>query len=168
MASAASPASAPAAPLRMPTMVGGAKFQQEVLDWTKQSSHLYITVTCALIFMWAVYAEKIPAAWRWQLSTTIGRTLLLLLLYVVYMAAGWIPALLFAMAIAMTWANRPLQKPAGVKEGFNNRIVTDVAGKDLWFAEKVIGGEPQAIIQDRVDTDAVQSSSQKGNSRTSK
>jgi hypothetical protein len=54
-------------------MVGGAKFQQEVLDWTKQSSHLYITVACALIFMWAVYSEKIPAAWRWQLSTTIGR-----------------------------------------------------------------------------------------------
>jgi len=149
-------------------MVGGAKFQQEVLDWTKQSSHLYITVSCALIFMWAVYAEKIPAAWRWQLSTTIGRTLLLLLLYVVYMAAGWIPAILFAIAIAMTWANRPLQKPAGVKEGFDNRIVMDVAGKDLWFVEKVIGGDPQAIIQDRVDTDAVQSNSQKGNSRTSK
>jgi len=84
------------------------------------------------------------------------------------MAAGWIPALLFAMAIAMTWANRPLQKPAGVKEGFNNRIVMDVAGKELWFAEKVIGGDPQEIVQDRVDTDAVQSSSQKGNSRTSK
>jgi hypothetical protein len=149
-------------------MVGGAKFQQEVLDWTKQSSHLYITVSCALIFMWAVYAEKIPAAWRWQLSTTIGRTLLLLLLYVVYMAAGWIPAILFAIAIAMTWANRPLQKPAGVKEGFDNRIVMDVAGKDLWFVEKVIGGDPKAIIQDHVDTDAVQSNSQKGNSRTSK
>ena len=72
------------------------------------------------------------------------------------------------MAIAMTWANRPLQKPAGVKEGFNNRIVMDVAGKDLWFVEKVIGGDPQAIIQDHVDTDAVQSNSQKGNSRTSK
>lgn len=161
-------ATASPAPLRMPTMVGGAKFQQEVLDWTKQSSHLYITVSCALIFMWAVYAEKIPAAWRWQLSTTIGRTLLLLLLYVVYMAAGWIPAILFAIAIAMTWANRPLQKPAGVKEGFDNRMVMDVAGKDLWFVEKVIGGDPQAIIQDRVDTDAVQSNSQKGNSRTSK
>jgi len=149
-------------------MVGGAKFQQEVFDWTKQSSHLYITVTCALIFMWAVYSEKIPPAWRWQLSTTIGRTLLLLLLYVVYMAAGWIPALLFAIAIAMTWANRPLQKPAGVKEGFNNRIVTDVGGKDLWFAEKVIGREPHTIVQDRVDTYAVQSNNQKGNSRTSK
>lgn len=149
-------------------MVGGAKFQQEVLDWTKQSSHLYITVSCALIFMWAVYAEKIPAAWRWQLSTTIGRTLLLLLLYIVYMLAGWIPALLFAIAIAMTWANRPLQKPAGVKEGFDNRIVMDVAGKDMWFAEKVIGGDPQEIVQDRVDTDAVQSNNQRGNSRTSK
>jgi hypothetical protein len=161
-------ATAAAPTLRMPTMVGGAKFQQEVLDWTKQSSHLYTTVTCALIFIWAVYAEKIPAAWRWQLSTTIGRTLLLLLLYIVYMLAGWIPALLFAIAIAMTWANRPLQKPAGVKEGFNNRIVTDVDGKNMWFAEKVIGRDPHTIIQDRVDTDAVQSNSQKGNPRTSK
>jgi hypothetical protein len=149
-------------------MIGGAKFQKDVLDWTKQSSDLYITVACSLIFMWAVYSEKLPPEWRWQLSTSIGRVLLLILLYVIYMLAGWLPALLFAIAIAMTWANRPLQKPAGVKEGFNNTVVTDVGDKKLWFVEKVIGGDPQRIVQTRVDTRAIQDDSGLGSSRTSK
>ena len=165
-ASASPTATAPA--FRFPAMVGGAKFQKDVLDWTKQSSHLYITVASALIFMWAVYSEKLPPAWRWQLSTSIGRMLLLILLYVVYMLAGWLPALLFAIAIAMTWANRPLQKPAGVKEGFNDTVVTDVGDKNLWFVEKVIGGDPQRIVQSHIDTQAVQDDSGKGSTRTSK
>lgn len=170
MATAASASASPtvATPLRIPTMVGGAKFQKDVLDWTKQSSHLYITVASALIFMWAVYSEKLPPAWRWQLSTSIGRVLLLILLYVIYMLAGWLPALLFAIAIAMTWANRPLQKPAGVKEGFNNTVVTDVGDKKLWFIEKVLSENPQRIVQTHVDTQAVQDDSGKGSTRTSK
>jgi hypothetical protein len=151
----------------MPTMVGGAKFQQEVLDWTKQSSHLYITVACALIFMWAVYSEKIPTAWRWQLSTTIGRTLLLLLLYIVYMLAGWIPALLFAIAIAMTWANRPLYKPLEVREQFDNIKVTDITSKK-WFVEKVLYEEPKSIIQDRISTQAIQDDYASSAGRTSR
>jgi len=167
-ASSASAAPASAVPLRFPTMVGGAKFQKDVLDWTKQSSHLYITVACSLIFMWAIYSEKLPPAWRWQLSTSIGRVLLLILLYVIYMLAGWLPALLFAIAIAMTWANRPLQKPAGVKEGFNNTVVTDVGDKNLWFVEKVLSENPQRIVQSHVDTQAVQDDSGMGSSRTSK
>jgi hypothetical protein len=149
-------------------MVGGAKFQKEVLDWTKQSSHLFTTVICSLIFMWAVYSEKLPAVWRWQLSTSIGRLLLLILLYIVHMMAGWIPALLFAIAIALTWSNRPLNKPYGVKEGFEGTMVTDVEGKDMWFVEKVLKEHPHRIIQDRVRTEPVQEDSTKGNSRTSK
>jgi len=168
MASASTSASSSAAPLRLPTMVGGAKFQKDVLDWTKQSSHLYITVACSLIFMWAIYSEKLPPAWRWQLSTSIGRVLLLILLYLIYMLAGWLPALLFAIAIAMTWANRPLQKPAGVKEGFNNTVVTDVGDKKLWFIEKVLSENPQRIVQSHIDTQAVQDDSGKGSTRTSK
>jgi len=149
-------------------MVGGAKFQQEMLDWSKKSSHLFTTVASALIFLWAIYAEKLPAAWRWQLSTSIGRLLLLILLYIVHMTAGWIPALLFAIAIALTWANRPLQKPWGVKEGFHDTIVTDVSDKKRWFVEKVLKERPQAIIQDRVTTQAVQEDSTGGSGRTSK
>ena len=167
-ASSASAAPTSAAPLRFPTMVGGAKFQKDVLDWTKQSSHLYITVVCSLIFMWAIYSEKLPPAWRWQLSTSIGRMLLLILLYVIYMLAGWLPALLFAIAIAMTWANHPLQKPAGVKEGFDNTVVTDVGDKNLWFVEKVLSENPQRIVQSHVETQAVQDNGVRGNIRTSK
>jgi len=149
-------------------MIGGAKFQQEVLDWSKQSSHLFTTVTSALIFLWAVYAEKLPATWRWQLSTSIGRLLLLILLYIVHMTAGWLPAILFTIAIALTWANRPLQKPFGVKEGFHDTIVTDVSDKQRWFVEKALKESPQAIIQDRVTTQAIQDDSNKGFGRTSK
>uniref|UniRef100_A0A6C0KLD6 Uncharacterized protein n=1 Tax=viral metagenome TaxID=1070528 RepID=A0A6C0KLD6_9ZZZZ len=152
-------------------MVGGAKFQQAVLDWTKQSNHLYLTVLSAVIFMWAVYAEKLPEVWRWQLSTTIGRLLLLLLLYVVHMLAGWVPALLFAIAIGLTWANRPLYKPIAVKEqleAFQSNIkVTDVETKK-WFVEKVLKENPQRIIQDRVFTSAVQDDNASGSGRTSR
>ena len=181
MASASASAPAPASPhlvqpLAVPSartlggsiMIGGAKFQKEVLDWTKQSSNLLTTVTSALLLMWAIYAEKLPSAWRWQLSTTIGRLLLLILLYIVHMTAGWIPAVLFTIAIALTWANRPLQKPFGVREGFHNTLVTDVEDKDRWFVEKVLKEHPQRIIQDRVTTQPVQEDSTKGSGRTSR
>ena len=98
--------------------MGGAKFQQQVLDWTRQSNHLYLTVLFVIIFMWAVYSEKIHVQYRWQLNTTLGRLLMLIVLHIVFLLGGWIPALLFAIAIAMTWANRPLYKP--LKEGFGS------------------------------------------------
>ena len=152
-------------------MMGGAKFQQAVLDWTKQSNHLYLTVLGSVIFMWAVYAEKLPEVWRWQLSTTIGRLLLLLVLYIVYILAGWIPALLLGIAIALTWANRPLYKPMSVKgqlEGFNSNIkVTDIE-TNKWFVEKVLKESPRRIIQDRVVTSAVQEDNATGSGRTSR
>lgn len=152
-------------------MVGGAKFQQAVLDWTKQSNHLYLTILCAIIFMWSVYAEKLPEVWRWQLSTTIGRLLMLLLLYIVYMLAGWVPALLFSIAIALTWANRPLYKPSSIREqreGYTNNIkVTDVETKK-WFIEKALKESPRRIIQDRVTTSAVQEDTAMGSGRTSR
>ena len=151
-------------------MVGGAKFQQAVLDWTKQSNQLYLTVLCSIIFMWSVYADKLPEVWRWQLSTSIGRLLLLLLLYIVHMLTGWIPTLLFAIAIALTWANRPLYKPVDVKEqkeGYSNIKVTNVETKK-WFVEKVLHESPKRIIQDRVVTSAVQEDNATGSGRTSR
>lgn len=165
--------------------VGGAKFQQQVLDWTKQSNHLYLTVVCSIIFLWAVYSEKLPMHYRWQMNTTLGRLLLLLLLWIVYILAGWIPALLFAIAIAMTWANRPLYKPADTREGFasgaerqgrgtsgregfqDNIKVTD-ANPHMWFVEKALKENPQRIVQDRIQTFAVQEDNTAGTSRTSR
>ena len=150
-------------------MVGGAKFQQQVLEWTKQSNHLYMTVMFSVIFMLAVYADKLPLEWRWQMSTIVGRLLLLLLLYIVNMLAGWAPALLFTIAIALIWANRPLYKPVGMpeREGFNDIKVTDVK-KEKWFVEKVLNEDPQRIVQDRVTTFPVQEDGPAGSSRTSK
>lgn len=149
--------------------LGGAKFQQQVLDWTKQSNHLYLTVLFSVIFLWAVYSEKMPMQYRWQLNTTLGRLLLLVLLWIVFLLGGWIPALLFAIAIAMTWANRPLYKPVDVKEGFygDNIKVTDV-DSHMWFVEKALKENPQRIVQDRIQTFAVQEDNTSGTSRTSK
>lgn len=147
--------------------MGGAKFQQQVLDWTKQSNHLYLTILFALIFIWAVYSEKLPLQYRWQLNTTLGRMLLLVLLYIVFLLGGWIPTLLFAIAIAMTWANRPLYNPVKMEEGFDNIKVTDV-DPHMWFVEKALKENPQRIIQDRIQTFAVQEDNTAGTSRTSK
>ena len=154
-------------------MIGGAKFQQAVIDWTKQSNQLYLTVASVLIFMWALYAEKLPESWRWQLSTTVGRLLLLLLLYIVNMLAGFLPALLFAVAIALTWANRPLYKPLNVREHaeerepFNDMKVTKV-NSHKWFVEKALHEDPVSISEDRISTNAIQDGSSTSSGRTSR
>jgi len=149
-------------------MVGGAKFQQHVLEWTKQSNNLYFTVSFFVIFVWVIYTEKLPDIARWQMNTTAGRLLALLLLYIVHMLAGWVPALLFAIGIALTWANQPLYKPIGItEEGYNDMKVVK-AGPHRWFVEEALGEYPTKITQDRVTTEAVQEESSGQSSRTSK
>ena len=142
-------------------MIGGVKFQKEVLDWSKQSNHLFMTVLFSIIFMLALYSEKLPREWHWLMSTSVGKLLLLLLLYIIEMLAGWIPALLFTIAIALIWANRP------VHENFNDIKVSD-ANKHRWFVEKALHENPERIVQDRVTTLPVQEEGRAGSSRTSK
>jgi hypothetical protein len=156
-------------------MIGGAKFKSTVLEWSKQSNHLFTAVAAASLVLYSLYAEKLPSAWRWQLSSSIGRLLLLLVLYIVFVIAGFIPALLFAIGIAITWANRPLYKPPTVVksekellEGFTSDIKTSGASSHKWFVEKVLHENPSAIVEDRVDTRPVQSDTQYSNSRTSR
>jgi hypothetical protein len=149
-------------------MVGGARFQQAALDWTQQSSHLFTAVFGSALVLWAVFAEKLPVEWRWQLNTMIGRMLLLLLLVIIYNIGGWLPALLFTIATALTWANRPLAKPTSVKEEGFADVKTVEVESDRWFVEKTLEERPKKIVEDRVDTYAVQDDSQSGNSRTSK
>jgi len=139
------------------TMIGGAKFQETFISWTKQSNHLFITLFGIILLMWATFSEKLPASYRWQLSTSAGRLLLLLLLYITYDLAGWIPALLFTIAVALTWANRPIYKP--VEEGFGGMKVTKVQG-NKWFVEDVLHESPHKIVEDRVTTTAVQDDSE--------
>ena len=148
-------------------MLGGAKFHQAVIQWTNQSNNLYLAVTISIIFLWALYADKLPAVWRWQLSTSIGRLLLLVLLYIVFTLAGFISALLFSIAMALTWANRPLYKPLEVREQFDNIKVTDITTKK-WFVEKVLYEEPKSIIQDRISTQAIQDDYASSAGRTSR
>jgi hypothetical protein len=147
------------------TMVGGAKFQESVIEWSKKSTNLYTFVFAVLIAVWALYAAKLPALARWQLSSTAGRLLLLLLLYIVYDMCGWTVALIFTIAVALTWAARPLFVPAD--EGFANMKTTD-ASAQKWFVEKVLHQNPKKIVEDRIDTIAVEEDSPTVTSRTSK
>jgi hypothetical protein len=148
--------------------VGGAKFRQSFVEWFNQSSSLFYTLFMVALFVYAGYAEKVSMNIRWQLSSTIGRLLLLLLLFIVHEVSGWIPALLFTIAIGITWYNRPLAKPSSIQEGFlDNMKVTKVQGKK-WFVEEVLKENPKKIVEDRVSTFAVQDETQTGTSRTSK
>ncbi len=161
-------------------MVGGAKLQTMIMEWSKQSSNLFYTIFMIVLVLYASYAEKVPMEWRWQLSTPIGRALLLLLLYIVMAVGGWIPGLLFAIAIALTWSNRPLAKPTGVpeegfedkeeekKEGFQDNVKKTKVQGHRWFVERVLHENPRRIVQDRISTFAVQDDNQSGTGRTSK
>jgi hypothetical protein len=148
-----------------PVMVGGAKFQDTIIEWSKQSLNLYTIVFAALIMVWALFVDKIPAYARWQLSSSAGRLLLLLLLYIVYNVYGWTIALIFTIAIALTWSSRPILIPPS--EGFNDMKYSE-AGPHKWFIEKTLHQSPKAIIEDRVQTFAVEDNPSSGTGRTSK
>ena len=172
-------------------MVGGAKLQDSVLEWSKKSLNLYSTVFMIILIIFALFADKLPVEARWQLSTTAGRLLLLLLLYITNLVCGWQTALLFTIAIALVWAARPVFKPVGVPdvvlngsvegfgqgpnilrlgvegfgqgpnilrlgvEGFNDMKTTGAAAHK-WFVEKTLHENPKAIVEDRINTSAVE------------
>jgi len=166
-------------------MVGGAKLQDSVLEWSKKSLNLYSTVFMVLLIIFVLFADKLPMEARWQLSTTPGRLLLLLLLYVTNLVCGWHMALLFTIAIALVWAARPVFKPVSIPdvgvegfgqgsnlprlgvEGFNDMKTTSAA-KHKWFVEKSLHENPKAIVEDRVTTRAVDENMAVGTRRTSK
>lgn len=150
-------------------MVGGAKFQQTVLDWSKQSTQLVLTVFSIALVVIAAFGDKLPAAVRWQLSTTVGRLLLLIILYIIYILAGWELALLFTIVISLIWAVRPLLRPLSLNrgEGFQNIKKTPASGPK-WFVETVLKENPLEVVEDRVETLAVQDDSQGARGRTSR
>ncbi len=101
---------------------GGAKLHQAIADWSKQSSTLFTTLFLVLLVLFASYADQLPKDIRWQLSSTLGRLLLLVLLFIVYEIGGWISALLFTIGILVLWSNRPLAQPPQVGD-----VVTQLA-----------------------------------------
>ncbi len=160
---------------------GGAKLQQTIVEWSKQSNVLFTTLAITSLLLFAAYADQLPRVARWQLSTSLGRLLLIALLFLVFEMGGWIPALLFAIGIIMIWSNRPLAPAASVasvapdiKEGFQGRCDKQAGQKKVkvqgsrWFVEDVLQEEPESIEEDRVYTQAVQEDSYSPNSRTSR
>lgn len=148
-------------------MVGGAKFQKTFLDWSKQSTQLFMSVLIVVLIVWITFADKLSLVARWQLSSTVGRLLLLLLLYVVYILGGWELAFIFTVAIAITWASKPLLKPLDVAEGYSE-VKESKAVSNKWFVEMALHENPVAVVEDRVQTDAVQDNSAATTTRTSR
>lgn len=155
--------------------IGGAQFQGAVAQWFKQSENLFTVVFYAVVFVWTGFVDKLPAVWRWQLSTSIGRLFFVLLLWIVLEVGGWVPATLVAVAICMTWAVRPLFAPQGFAEGFAEAFASvegvkrTAASGHLWFVEKALKENPKEIVEDRVTTDAITDGSDKiRGSRTSR
>ena len=148
-----------------PLMIGGAKFQQTVLDWSKQSNSLFLSVFSVILVVFAIFGDKLPPVVRWQLSTTVGRLFLLILLYVIYVLGGWELALLFTIIIALIWSMRPLLLPS-MKEGFRDMKKTR-ASRPKWFVETVLEENPLEIVEDRIETLAVQDSGESMKGKTS-
>ena len=103
---------------------------------------------------------------RWQLSTTVGRLFLLILLYLIYVLGGWEFALLFTIIIALIWSMRPLLLPS-MKEGFRDMKKTRVS-RPKWFVETVLEENPLEIVEDRVETLAVQDGGESMKGKTSR
>ncbi len=89
------------------------------------------------------------------------------------MTCGWEMALLFTIAIALVWAARPVFKPTGMEgvgqgvEGFNDMKNTK-ATKHKWFVEKTLHENPKNIVEDRVNTSAIDEDIATTTGRTSK
>lgn len=147
-------------------MVGGARFQHNLYEWTKGTHGIFYTVFVIGLVVLAIFPDRVPVHLKWQLSTPVGRLLLLLILYILLTVAGPIPALLFTITIALLWATRPLFKPSQVEdstEGFRDVKTSEVpfgAKHHKWFIERVLHENPLAVKEDRVDTYAVQDDSQ--------
>ena len=152
-----------------PLMIGGAKFQQTVLDWSKQSNSLFLSVFSVILVVFAIFGDKLPPVVRWQLSTTVGRLFLLILLYIIYVLGGWELALLFTIIIALIWSMRPLLLPQGITsaEGFRDLKKTR-ASRPKWFVETVLEENPLEIVEDRVETLAVQDGGESMKGKTSR
>lgn len=136
-------------------MIGGAKLQEAILDWSKQSHFLFLSVFSFLLIILATFPDKVPVKIREQASTFPGRLLLLLLLFILYETCGTVAVILFAIVIALLWANKPLGKPV---EGFWDDIKTTYISENShkWFSENLLKENTKEIVEDRVDTDAVQ------------
>ena len=151
-----------------PLMIGGAKFQQTVLDWSKQSNSLFLSVFSVILVVFAIFGDKLPPIVRWQLSTTVGRLFLLILLYIIYVLSGWELALLFTIIIALIWSMRPLLLPLpSMNEGFQN-VKKTRASRPKWFVETVLEENPLEIVEDRIETLAVQDGGESMKGKTSR
>ena len=154
----------------MPIQLGGAKFQKALMQWSSESLSIFNIVFFIGFLLFAAYAQQLPPQIRYQMSSTLGRALCLVVLVILYESAGWIPALLFTIGVGLVWFNRPLAQPTHfTTEGFDGGMKTSVNQTGFrWFVEKVLQENPKAVKEDRLNFGDVQDDSVEGNTRTSK
>lgn len=163
--------------MEKPIQLGGAKFQDALIQWSKESFSVFNVLFIIALVVFTAYAHLVPPTLRYQLSTTLGRMLSLVLLVIVYETGGWIPALLFTIGICIVWFNRPLAQPthftkpltaSATEEGFESGVKTSVNQTGFrWFVERVLGEKAKGVQEDRISIGDVQDDSVEGNSRTS-
>lgn len=153
----------------LPTQLGGAKFQQSLMEWAKQSFSSFHSIFLIGFIVFAAYANHLPPTFRYQMSSSLGRLFVIVLLVLLYESAGWIPALLFTIGVSIVWFNRPLAQPTHfTTEGFEGGVKTSVNQTGYrWWVERVLHENPRAVQEDRISVGDVQDDSVVGNVRTS-
>jgi hypothetical protein len=143
-------------------MKGGVRAQVDDLFHKYDQPIMVLVGLCMTIVV--VFLDKIPVDIRKQADTLLGRALLIVYTTVVTMLFGWPLGILSALMSALligAGGVHPIKKL--IKEGFasemNVKIVPD--GKKRWFIERALGENPTIIEDERVDTSAVQDSSEK-------
>ena len=143
-------------------MKGGVRAQVDDLFHKYDQPIMVLVGLCMTIVV--VFLDKVPTEIRKQADTILGRALLILYTTVVTILFGWPLGILAGLMSALligAGGVHPIKKI--IKEGFASemsvRIIPD--GKKRWFVEKALGENPTIIEDDRVDTSAVQDSSEK-------
>jgi hypothetical protein len=139
-------------PPQLPVLQGG--FRTIVSDLlTKVSLQIHLALF-VLLLLGIVFVEQIPLGIREALSTTIGRLFLFGGVLFITELYSWTTGLLVALFVLLliTKSSRNL-KEGFTSDDFSIKLIED---KKKWWVEEVLNENPIGIMDDRVNTLAVQ------------
>ena len=132
-----------------PIMKGGAK--EYVMDIVRKQwspIEVYILIFLGLCI---VFVREIPLYIRRYADTFLGRVALFAATVAITMKTPWINGILFVILTLLLLSMSPR-----TSEGFQTTSKRDVPKGDLWFVEAALKENPLKIIDEEVDTDAIQ------------
>jgi hypothetical protein len=112
-----------------------------------------------LVIVLIVFVDKVPQHMGRYVDTVLGRILGILAIGLVLQYLGWSYALLTAVAFLLL-----VHISNNQSEGFEDLEKRAVIG-NRWFVESVLGERPETIESEKVNTKAVEDSSDKSMSR---